>query len=102
MSRYRKASPGDGEDLPDRLDRVTHRIAMLALNDIVTGGAKALVQVDRMPRCNRRLDLSAVVSSVYGQRSGNHPAAAAWECGECGQVWLGEEKALKCCTENED
>jgi hypothetical protein len=94
--------PRGWKSLPHRDDRIVARIACRARWDTINGGAEALALVARLPRLDRKLSLSSVVSEVYRLSSGKfHRELEAWECPECGQAYLGQTLAFECCSDRE-
>ena len=86
-------------DLQDRNDRAIAKLARIARNDTVFGGARALVLADRLEAMGSQIDAHEIVGNVY--------AASNWTvtddykvcmCPECGQTVLGVEAALNCCA----
>lgn len=86
----------------DRLfgeEKAIAKVAAIARGDTIWGGAKALVMTAKGKRLER---LSYVVSDVYSRSTGKHSREfEAWECPECGQAHLGQEKAFACCRPEE-
>ncbi len=89
------------------------RLARIARNDAVHGGAKAMVIIntlrDRPDKpCEGVVafdnidELDDAVSAAYHSGTGTASEYLAHECGECGCVLLGKSAALRCCTEQED
>lgn len=86
-----------------RHDRAQARLARIAVNDTVYGGARALTLANRACELGVKFDAQQVVSEVYcasNYKAGNQ--FGTFECGECGQVYLGIEDAAHCCTEEEE
>lgn len=86
-----------------REERAQARLARIARNDTVFGGARALTLAGRAHELGVKFDAHAVVSDVYcrsdyevGQQFGT------FECGECGSIHFGFESAACCCTEREE
>ena len=70
------------------------KLAQVARLDTINGGARAFVLAKKMP------NLEWVVSDVYSRSTGKHSTTLeAWECPECGQSYLGQEKVFACCAE---
>ncbi len=86
------------------VDRMIARIAARANLDTIHGGARALVLARRaelmgLPSAG---DMLGAVSEVYSMSSGRVPGSlAVVQCFECGQWYLGEERAAACCSEVE-
>ena len=84
-------------------DRMLARLAWRANGDTIMGGASALVLAKRakslgLPSAGEMRD---AVDSTYRASLGRVPAAwAVVECPECGQWYLGEDKAAACCADN--
>lgn len=88
--------------LADRDERSTAHLAARARHDTIYGGAKALLYAKRLQRMGSKLPLMEVVGDVYAASTGHwSPVWEAWECPECGSAWLGQERALNCCSEQE-
>jgi len=94
---------GKINDITDRKDRATAKLARMARNDCVFGGAKALVIADRLNNMNSEIDAQQIVSDVYTTCDGLTPAQYRPSiCPECGQTQLGEDAALNCCYPDYD
>jgi rubrerythrin len=79
-------------------DRSIAHMAAIARNDTFDGGAKALVYAARLERMRSQINYDEVVSSVYSASTGNWSTEyEAWECPECGNAHLGQERAAECC-----
>lgn len=89
---------GNIKDIHDRTERGAAKLARIARNDCVFGGAKAMVIADRLDGMGSAIDAQQVVSDVYTKCNGNTPADyRASVCPECGTTVLGEEAALNHC-----
>ena len=89
---------GKISDIADRKERAIAKLARIARNDCVFGGAKALVIADRLDSMGSEIDAQQIVSDVYTSCNGLTPAQYRPSiCPECGQTWLGEDAALNCC-----
>lgn len=96
-----KPTPTSWRCLHDREDRTVARIATIARNNTVFGGASALVYAKRLARLGGA-DLEYVVSDVYARSSGQaHSEYEAFECPECGTACLGSQAAYRHCQEDE-
>jgi len=90
------------KSLPNRDDRLIARIAAKARCDTIWGGCKAMFLAKKLNSFKHGSDLRWVVSQVYAESTGSHNLALeAWECPECGQAYLGQERAWECCTVQE-
>lgn len=86
--------------LTDRNERTVARIATMAINNTVFGGASAMVKSKRLFAMGGQ-DVRHVVSDVYSSSTGrSHSEHSAWECPECGGANLGITAAIKCCGES--
>jgi predicted RNA-binding Zn-ribbon protein involved in translation (DUF1610 family) len=87
-----------------REERAIDRLARIARHDTVYGGCRALVIAKRMDSINPSgPGYEYIVSDVYSRSSGQRSEQyEAWECPECGQVYLGRETAMRCCTGGDD
>ena len=85
-------------DLQNRDDRVIAKLAKIATNDTVFGGAKALVLAKRLDSIGSQIDAECIVGDVYSASIGRVlPQYNPCFCPECGQAVLGEIAALNCC-----
>ena len=85
-------------DLQDKNDRIIAKLARIATNDTVFGGAKALVLAKRLDSLGSQIDAGYIVSDVYSASIGRAlPQYRPCFCPECGQAILGEDTALNCC-----
>lgn len=90
----------DISELPDRDDRVVAKLARIATNDTVFGGASALVLAKRLDRMGSSIDAEGIVSDVYSASIGRVlPEYLPCVCSECGRAVLGENEAMNCCQE---
>lgn len=81
--------------LESQSDRKVAHLAAIARIDTIYGGAKAL----RIARHCSKWNAMEIVSDVYSRSTGKHSRQwEAWECPECGQVYLGMESAENCCA----
>jgi hypothetical protein len=86
--------------LRSRDERAQAKLALIARNDTVFGGAKAMVVARRLKNMGSQLDLEGIVSDVYSASDWTvTPRWMALECPECGMVHLGMEAAQECCRE---
>ena len=100
---------GDGvkatsyDQLHDRTERGCARLAAIARNDTIFGGARAMVLAQRLSRLNSPIPAHEIVGDVYSASTGRwHPTWEAFECRECGQARLGLNAAMSCCDEFND
>ena len=100
------AIPADYDELPlGSAERAIARLAEQANLDTWAGGSHALVLAERaiamgLPHAQELMD---AVSATYAASSGKpSPDHTAWECAECGQVYLGREEADNCCRLDAD
>jgi hypothetical protein len=103
---YQKARRVSWKLLPvGSRERAIARIAHIANVNTILGGASALVLVKRayamhLPSAD---DLADAVDATYSASTGRpSPEHSAHECGECGQIHLGESAALACCCDCDD
>lgn len=86
--------------LHDHEERSIAHMAGRARADTIWGGAKAMMFERRLSAMGSRIDYGSIISDVYCASTGNwHPQHEAWECPECGQAYLGQEKAYACCQQ---
>ena len=95
--------------LSDPIERATARLAAIARQDTIHGGAMAMViakdgwfegEYMRKDKFPVGFDANSIVSDVYSASTGErHPVHEAWECSECGQAHLGINAAMECCKE---
>lgn len=88
--------------LSNRYDRACAKLAKIALNDTITGNARALILSKRLQRIDSDIPANDIVSDVYSLS--NWTCGAHWsafECPECGQACLGQEAALACCAQDD-
>lgn len=97
--KLREANP---KELADRGDRAAAKLARIARNDTVYGGARALVLASRLDRLRSTVPARAIVGDVYGASNYSCGEWGAYCCPECGQVHLGTVAAFGCCAERED
>ena len=84
-----------------REERLIARIAGIARNDTINGGALAMVLTKRL-KAMGGTDLGHVVSDVYSGSTGkHHPYHEAWRCPECDTVCLGYGEAAEHCYDEE-
>lgn len=89
---------GNIQNIQDRTDRAIAKLARIARNDCIFGGAKAIVIANRLDAMNSNIDAQQIVSDVYTKCSGNTPDEYIPSiCSECGQTVLGIEAALNHC-----
>lgn len=93
--RLREANP---KRLYDREQRTLAKLARIARNDCVYGGARAMVLVERLKRMGSRLDIDNVVSQAYASSTGTAEDYIAYECPECGNTCMGIHAAYACCN----
>ncbi len=92
-----KTRPAPWTALERQDDRKVAHVAAIARFDTIHGGARSLV----IARNCSRWDAQSVVSDVYSRSTGRHSQQyEAWECPECGNVWLGLDAAEDCCAFN--
>ena len=88
--RLKETNPNN---LTNRNERASARLARIARGDTYFGGASALVIAKR---ANKKLfPAEEIVADVY---HGRESKWMAYECPECGQAHLGEESAIGCCA----
>jgi hypothetical protein len=95
--KLKETSP---KNLTNRYERACARLARIARNNTVFGGASALLIAKR---CKFKIfPADEIVSDVY--RASNYSCGkwGAYECPECGQAHLGEDSALGCCAWDEE
>ena len=90
------------KDLSEPRDRACAKLALIARHDTIHGGAKAMVLEKRLLAMGSSIPAREIVGDVYA--ASNWTVTRQWgayECPDCGQVHLGEERALECCSEIE-
>ena len=88
--RLKETNPNN---LTNRNERASARLARIARGNTYFGGASALVIAKR---ANKKLfPAEEIVADVY---AGSESKWMAYECPECGQAHLGEESAIGCCA----
>ena len=94
-----RLKPCSYQRLYDHNERTTAHLAAIARADTIWGGARAMVLARRMDAMGCKIDADAVVGDVYSRSTGqwSHDLEA-WECPECGQACLGQDKAFECCS----
>lgn len=94
--------PGNSKNIEDRHDRACARLAHVATCDTILGGTSALVKAKRLERMHCRFPALSVVQDVYSRSTGRQSLVfGAWECGECGETYVGRETANACCQEDD-
>lgn len=83
--------------LHDKHSRALAKLALIARNDCVYGGARASVLADRLGG-----EFGDVVSEAYTSSTGEAREYLPFECPECGSACLGESAALNCCADSGD
>ena len=85
--------------LANREDRATAKLALIARNDTIYGGARAMTIAARLNRLGSNVPADDVVSEVYSLSNYTCGRFGVYECPECGQVYLGAAAAAECCSE---
>ena len=85
--------------LANREDRATAKLALIARNDTIYGGARAKTLAARLNRIGSNIPADDVVSEVYSLSNYTCGRFSVCECPECGQVYLGADAAAECCAE---
>lgn len=85
--------------LTNRYERACARLARIARNDTVFGGARAMVLAKRFNL--KEVPAGEIVSDVYAASNYMCGEWGVYECPECGQAYLGTKAALNCCVELE-
>ncbi len=88
--------------LDDPVERNTARLARIARGNTVFGGASAIGIAERMEKRGSKVPAMDVVRWVYSHSNYSVGPYGAYACPECGQAWLGEEKAYACCNFDPD
>lgn len=84
--------------LNDPHQRACARLARIAVCDTIFGGTRALRIA---ARCKyKKIPAEEIIGDVYSSSNGSAGEWGAYECPECGQVYLGTEAAYACCAEN--
>ena len=81
----------------NRHDRACARLARIARNDTMFGGARAMVLARHAEALGVTFPASDIVSDVYGRSDGTCGEYGAYACPECGQAYLGRDAAYACC-----
>lgn len=84
-------------------ERNTARLARIATVDTIFGGARALVLAKACDRLGVQfvdaIKATDIVSDVYSRSTGKESVRfGAWQCPECGQSHVGQERAMQCCA----
>ncbi len=87
------------KNLENKHERACARLARIARNDTVFGGARALTIANRCKY--KKIPADVIVSDVYHRSNYSCGEWGAYECPECGQTHLGTEAALNCCNFDE-
>ncbi len=92
------------KNLENRVERATARIAGIAWRDVNFGGAKALVFLNRLKalKSPNVYEYESAVNAAYSSQDGTAAAFTPWECPECSQTYLGQDKAIQCCAESDE
>lgn len=88
--------------LSNRDDRASAKLALIARNDTIYGGAKALLIAKRLNAMRSNVPADEIVGEVYSLSNYTCGRFAVCECPECGSAHLGAESAAQCCAENFD
>lgn len=92
--------PAHYTTLENHDERTVAHLAARARSNTIFGGVSALMIAKRAVRMGSKNALVSVVSDVYSSSTGkHHHDHEAWECKECGQSYLGQDAAGKCCAE---
>ena len=84
--------------LTDKTERATAKLALKAMVDTYHGGCNALIIGKRLDRMGSKLDGEKIVTDIYHDRDSEY---IPYECPECGSVHLGADKAANCCNDIE-
>ena len=88
-------------NLHDRYERACAKLALVARNDTVFGGARALTLARHLDRMGSAVPAQEIVGEVYAASNYSCGRWGVYACPECGSAYLGTEKAYACCAPSE-